>query len=231
MIRANCRNRFTAADFDFVVKSLGKSSRDAVSLSELLTEEDARDAILDHKTLVDSILSQPSHLAISPQFYFYVLTRHVLKQAGIDDRRLADYVASLLETFSHTARMQSPVDRQEGPIQYLCDMMLALRTATPEQTFFIRAHVGNYSLFITGIFHENIARRSRRGAPDCSFYEEAGRSNFKIAADHQVARSAELSDVYDALGARFHDVRLALNHLSDRLLTLDDASASNILLA
>src|SRR5205814_10205659 len=101
--------------------------------------------------------------SISPQFYFYVLTRHVLNETGIDDRRLADYVASLLETFSRTARMNSPVDQQEGPIQYLSDMLLALRKATPAQAFFIRAHVGNYSLFITGIFHESVERRSRRG--------------------------------------------------------------------
>ena len=230
MIRANCRNRFTAADFDFVVKTLGRSKGDAVSLCEMLTDESERDSILDHKMLVDAILSQPAHLSISPQFYFYVLTRHVLNETGITDRRLADYVASLLETFSRTARMQSPVAGHDGPVQYITDMLLALRTATAAQTFFIRAHVGNYSLFVTGIFHENVERRSRRGAPDCSFYEEMGRSNFKVVADHTVARSAELSDIYDVLGERFHDVRLALNQLSDRLINIDD-SASNILLA
>jgi hypothetical protein len=230
MIQANCRARFTAEDFDFVVKTLGKSRGDSVSLLELLTDTDARDSILDHKLLVQAILSQVSHLSISPQFYFYVLTRHVLKETGINDRKLADYVASLLEAFSRTARMKSPVDDEGNPVEYLSDMLLALRAATPAQTFLLRAHVGNYSLFLSGIFHENIERRSRRGAPDFSFYEDVGRTNYKVVSNHVVARSCELSDIYESLADQFHEVRLALNELSDRLLNLDD-DCSNVLLA
>ncbi len=229
MIRANCRNRFTAQDFDFVVKTLGRSRGDAVSLSQMLTDAGERDTILDHQLLFDAVLSQPTHLSISPQFYFYILTRHVLNETGLDDRQLADYVASLLENFSCTARMNAPAGAQEGPIQYLSDMLLALRKATPAQTFYIRAHVGNYSLFIAGIFHECVDRRSRRGGPDCSFYEEMGRSSFKVVASHEVARSAELSGVYDALGEQFHGVRLALNRLADQLINLDDGGAANLL--
>ena len=45
-------------------------------------------------------------------------------------------------------------------------MLIALRDASPVQSFLIRAHVGNYSLFITGIFHETVQHRSQRGAPD-----------------------------------------------------------------
>ena len=35
MIRANCRARFTAADFDFVVRTLARSQTDHVSLVDL----------------------------------------------------------------------------------------------------------------------------------------------------------------------------------------------------
>jgi len=222
MIQANCRDRFTAEDFDFVVKTLSKSSRDSVSLQELLTDSEARDSVLDHDRLLDAILSQPRQLSISPQFYFYVLIRRVLKQTGINDRRISDYLASLLETFSRTARMKSPVDEEGAPIQYLSDMLLALRNASPAQTFLIRAHVGNYSLFITGIFRESIERRSKRGAPDFSYYEDMGRMNYNVVANHAVARSCELSGIFKALSERFRDVRVALNSLSDNMLNIDD---------
>jgi hypothetical protein len=46
------------------------------------------------------ILNDCGHLRISSQFYFYVLARHVLQQGGIGDRKLCNYVASLLEAFS-----------------------------------------------------------------------------------------------------------------------------------
>jgi hypothetical protein len=225
MIKANCRERFTAADFDFVVRTLSRSPRDSVTLVELLTDTEIRDSILDSPRLVESLLNDGASLTISPQLYFYVLLRHVLKDAGLGDRSVADYLASLLETFSQTARMKSPADGQANPIQYVSDMLIALRNASPVQTFLIRAHVGNYSLFITGIFHDTVQHRSQRGAPDVGFYEDIGRSNYRVAAGHQVARSCALSEVFEKLADGFHDVRLALNRLSESLIHLDSPPA------
>lgn len=223
MIKANCRERFTAADFDYVVKTLSRSERDSVNLVDLLTDAEARDSILDSPRLVESMLADGTPLTISPQLYFYVLLRHVLKQTGLNDRNVSDYLASLLETFSRTAGMKSPADGESNPVQYVSDMLIALRNASPVQTFLIRAHVGNYSLFISGIFRDTVESRSQRGAPDVSFYEDVGRSNFRVAAGHQVARSCALSGVFEVLADGFHDVRLALNRLSDSLLHLDSA--------
>ena len=222
MIKANCRDRFTAADFDFVVKTLARSEGESVSLGDLLTDDEARDAILDAPKLVEAVLDGSAPLSISPQLYFYVLLRRVLKEAGLNDRSVSDYVASLLATFSDCARLRSPADGATGPLQYVSDMLIALQAASPTQSFLIRAHVGNYALFITGIFHESVQCRSQRGAPDLEFYEDVGRANYKAAASHRVARSAALSGVYEQLAEQFHDVRLALNRLSDSLLHLDD---------
>ena len=40
--------------------------------------------------------------------------------------------------------------------QYISDMLIALQRVTPEQAFLLRAHVGNYSLFVSGIFHSGM---------------------------------------------------------------------------
>ena len=223
MIKANCRDRFTAADFDFIVKALAASEKDSVSLVELLTDEEARDSILDHPRLFQTILEEGAPLTISPHLYFYILIRHVLKETGLNDRGMSDYVASLLERFSQTARMKSPADGRATPIQYVSDMLVALQTATPVQTFLIRAHVGNYALFIAGIFPATVQSRAGRGAPDVGFYENVGSANYKAAASHRVARSAALTEIYEQLADSFHDVRLALNRLSDSLIHLDDS--------
>src|ERR1700733_16142462 len=87
MIKTNCWDRFTAADFEFVVKTLSKSERDSVNLIDLLTDAEGRDSILDSPRLVESVLENGGTLTISPQLYFYVLIRHVLKQTGLSDRR------------------------------------------------------------------------------------------------------------------------------------------------
>jgi hypothetical protein len=222
MVRANCRARFTATDFNFVVRTLARSPIDQVSLVDLLSDAATRDSVLDHPRLVDAILSNPGQLEISSQFYFYVLARHVFQQAGIGDRKLCDYVASLLEVFSRASLLRSPHPSAGSVTQYISDMLIALQRATPEQAFLLRAYVGNYSLFVSGIFHENMQRRSLRGGPDVKFFEQIGRTNYQLVASHATARRCELDDVFEELADRFRDVRLALNQLSDQLLNLDD---------
>ena len=222
MVRANCRERFTATDFHFVVRTLARSPTDQVSLVDLLSDAATRDSVLDHPRLVDAILSNPGQLEISSQFYFYVLARHVFQQAGIGDRKLCDYVASLLEVFSRASLLRSPHPSAGSVTQYISDMLIALQRVTPEQAFLLRAYVGNYSLFVSGIFHENMQRRSLRGGPDVKFFEQIGRTNYQLVASHATARRCELDDVFEELADRFRDVRLALNQLSDQLLNLDD---------
>jgi hypothetical protein len=222
MIQANCRARFTAADFDFVVRTLARSQSESVSLVDLLADSATRDAVLDSPRLVSAILSNGGQLRISSQFYFFVLARHVLREAGITDRKLSDYIGSLLETFSR-ANISAPHGvADERAHQYISDMLIALTRATPEQAFLIRAHVGNYSLFISGIFHENAQRRSARGGPDLKFYEQIGSRNYGLVANDATAKRCELDDVYEELADRFHEVRLALNHLAEELINLDD---------
>src|SRR5256712_8854882 len=228
MIRETSRARFTAAGYDFIVRTLARSQTDQVSLVDLLSDLETRDSILDHPRLVDAILNNCGHLRISSQFYFYVLARHVLQQGGIGDRKLCDYVASLLETFSHASRLQISDETHHLAEQYISDILIALNRATPEQAFLLRAHVGNYSLFISGIFHENTQRRSLRGGPDIRFYEQIGRTNYQLLASDAVARRCELNDVFGELADRFRDVRLALNQLSDQLLNLDEDARSSL---
>ena len=108
-------------------------------------------------------------------------------------------------------------------------MLIALSRATPEEAFLLRAYVGNYSLFISGIFHENTQQRSLRGAPNLAFYEQVGRRSYHLLSSHATARRCELNDVYAELADRFHDVRVALNELSDRLLHLDEDEAPSLL--
>src|SRR5437773_2577595 len=69
-------------------------------------------------------------------------------------------------------------------------------------------------------------RRSLRGGPDMKFYEQIGRTNFELVASHATARRCELDDVFEELADRFREVRIALNHLSDQLLNLDDPAAA-----
>ena len=223
MITPNCRERLTASDFEFIAGTLGAGRNNSGTLAELLMDGEMRDNILDSESLFQAVLQADAQIHISPQCYFYVLLRHVMKERGIANRETCDYLASLLETFSRTERMRAPGGAGEGTHQYVSDLLLALQKASASQAFLLRAHIGNYTLFISGVFHDRVESRSRRGGPDIEFFEGVGAANFHSAAEHPLARQHALSPVFEELSERFHDLRLALNETAERHLHLDEA--------
>jgi len=220
MIHANCRVRLTAEDFNFVVGVLSKSESDRVSLVKLLTDEETRDAILDHELLARAIIESPERLPISPQLYFYVLCRKVLSGTPVKSREASDYVASLLDGFTRTARLDD--DGGQKSMRYISDMMQALSKAGTHEAFLLRSHTANYALFVSGIFAGNLEKLTRhRGAPGLSFYEAMGQMNYRAASEYREAKKFNLQSVYEELAGGFHEVRIALNDLAGRLLHFD----------
>lgn len=217
MVLANCRAQFTAADFDFVAEVLSREGSSRISLVELLSDPECRDEMLDHEAIIRALLRRDGQVRVSQQLYFYVLTRAVLRQQGIQDRELADYVSAILWKFSKTQRLQSPHEKLPHQFNYIVEMLEALANASAAEAFLIRVHVGNYALFLSGMFHAWVERRQRRGAPDFSFYEDIGRSSFRTAATHKLAYDLDLAQVYHQLARTFRETRLALNTIAQHV--------------
>jgi len=228
VIQANCRAQFTADDFSFVVRVLAKSQRDAVSLVSLLSDEAERDAILDHDLIYNSVVDEIGCLQVSAAFYFYVLTRRVLRRVSLDERALTDYVAAVLLAFSNINQLRAPGEPKPTArsFTYISDLMTQISNSPPEQAFLLRTHMASYALFLSGMFAERVhSHAERRGAPGLSFYESVGQSAYLHVAQHPQARRTELNTVFEQLGGGFHRVRVALNRLTDTLLHLHASPA------
>jgi hypothetical protein len=222
VIQPNCRVQFTAEDIAFIMAVLGKKD-DAPSLVALLTDPETRDLILDNDALFHALLEHRGCLRVSTHFYFYVLVRHVLRASGMDDRPVADYVAELLAEFSRAGRSRLVAPGQSGPLDYFFDMLAALQTADDRAAFCIRAHIGNYSLFLSGVFPDRIRHRAeRRACPDLNYYEEMGCINFHVAGGHRLAQRYDLAAIFETLSTQFAKTRLALNDLAERIFSLGD---------
>ncbi|MFN7138839.1 MAG: hypothetical protein ACK4UN_05835 [Limisphaerales bacterium] len=227
LIQPNCRVQFTARDIDFIVSVLGQRTGNAATLTSLLADTETRDLILDDEALFRALLEQRGYLPVSHHFYFYVLVRHVLRGAGIEDRAVADYVAEVLAEFSNAENVRCIIPGKPHPLDYFFEMLAALQTADPHTSFYIRTHIGNQSLFFSGVFPEHIRYRAeRRGFPDLSYYAELGRANFRVARDHHLARKYDLAEVFDVLSQHFDPARRALNDLADRIFTFTDHEQS-----
>jgi hypothetical protein len=223
MIQANCRVQFAAEDIEFILSVLGAKIGTAECLVKLLADEDSRDLILDDEALLHALLERQGCLRVSSRFYFYILVRNVFRRADLQDRAVADYVAEVLAEFSSAERARCIVPGQAGPMDYFFEMLAALKTADDRTSFFLRAHIGNYSLFLSGVFPDRIRFRAEaRGFPDLKYYEALGRTQYRMASDHRLARQFELTEILGTLSERFKTSRLALNDIADRLFSLGD---------
>src|SRR2546423_10435363 len=211
VIQPNCRVRFTVEDIEFIVSVLGPRTGSAESLVKLLADEETRDLILDDESLFAALLEQRRCLRVSTHFYFYVLVRHVFKRSGIEDRVVADYVAEVLAEYSRIENTRCVVPGRPEPLDYFFEMLTALQTANDPTSFYIRTHVGNHSLFLSGVFPERIRYRAEhKGAPDLKYYEELGRANYRVASDNRLAPKYDLAAAFNRPAGPLKGPRLAL---------------------
>jgi len=234
MIQPNCRVQFAAEDIEFIRSVLGGQPRNTECLLKLLADEGSRDQILDDEALFHALLERRGCLRVSTHFYFYVLVRHVFARSGINDRAVADYVAEVLTEFTRAERARCVVPGQPNPLDYFFEMLAALQTADDRTSFQIRVHIGNHSLFLSGVFPERIRfRAEKKGFPDLKYYEAVGRAQYRVASDHRLAQRYELASIFSTLSQRFETTRLALNDISDRLFSLGDGgeAAERLLIA
>jgi hypothetical protein len=226
LIQPNCRIQFTADDLEFIADTLDRKSPGHQTLLKLLADDETRDLILDDEHLFHALLDHRGCLRVSNRFYFYIIVRNVLKRAGIDDRQVADYTAELLSEYSQQDRTSCRVPGQDANLDYFFEMLAALQQADDRTSFYIRAHIGNHSLFFSGVFPQRIRYRAeKKGFPDLRYYEALGQSSFRIASDHRLAARYDLAPIYATLADRFQETRQALNDMSERLVCLGDLDA------
>ncbi len=223
VIRPTCRLQFTPEDVTFILSTLGSTEREQQALLRLLADPATRDCVLDHESLFRAVLASTDCVPVSTRFYFYVLVRHVLLAAGITDVQVADYVAELLSVFAKASHLRDPLGRGKGSLDYVVDILAAMDTVDDRGKFVLRAHLANFTLFLSGVFPDWIERRrQRKAAPALSYYEEMGRASYRAAAHHRLARTYDLDGVFGTLSDTFHETRCALNEMRVRLLCMDD---------
>lgn len=205
MILANVRERMSPEDLSFVADLLARG--DAV---------DRPEALLDEPTLFELLRDAPGIASPSAPLFLYVAVRHSLRSVGIDDAELSDYLAALLLEFGMRDRAYRIAPTDDAVYHYVTDIVADLEANPGRRGLLLRAHLGNYSLWLSGVFPDRItARVARAGGPGLGYYEEMGARGFRLAADHALAREWRLSGLYALAADQFERLRVGLNRLSD----------------
>src|SRR5215212_2333603 len=129
MIRANTRGRLTAADLQLVILLLSRGSAHRRASYERRLATEGPDPLLDTPELLERLLTVRSMLVPSEALFFYVVVRHALRNAAVDDRELADYLAALLLDFGQRDRAWRIDWNDDGKHHYLVDILADLRRA------------------------------------------------------------------------------------------------------
>lgn len=221
MILPTVRASLTRRDALHLVDLLGRHDAELHEAARQRLETGGLDALLDDPRVRSALLTDPD-VAAPPAVIFYVLVRQALLEAGVDDPGTADFVASVVLAFGRAGRAYRVREDDEHEYLYLVDLVERLRTAPEGEAFLVRSHLGNFSLWLAGLFPDYLESRSRRkGGPPISYYERLGANGYRAAARSPQAAALGLGNVLEDVGLRFTRVRVALNQVSDRYLWPD----------
>ena len=230
MLVANVRSRFTREDAHFALALLAQSGGQAPGESEERLRDEGIDAILDDPRLLRALLATRLGSCASEPLFLYVVARHALLQSGEDEVMLADYAASILLHFGLRGRANRIADADDETYDTLAALIGEVDGPDMRRTLMVRAHLGNYALWLAGIFPDFIEqRRWRRGGPPIDYYDEMGQRGFQLAAEHRLANEHGLKPMFALAAERFAVMRVALNRVSDALMFPNASSPERLM--
>jgi hypothetical protein len=219
MILGNVRASLSRDDAQLALRLVGRESRTELEVAEEILRDQGIDVLLDDPRLLPALIESRVGMNASLPLFCYVIVRHALRNAGEDDRTVADYVAAILLHFGMRDRAHRIAESDDQLYDTLANLLDDVDGPDARRNFLVRQHLGNYALWLSGLFPDWIEhRRWRRGGPDLDYYEDLGRRGFQLAADHRLAQEHGLDALFREVAARFAVLRVALNGVSDALL-------------
>lgn len=224
MIMPTIRASFGRSEALHLIDLLGRHDAEVRDAARERLERGGIDSLLDDPRVLNALLTD-REVKSRPEIIFYVLVRQSMLERGVDDPATADYVASLLEQFGRSRRAYRISEDGEEEYRYLVDMVMRLANATGREAFLLRAHIGNFALWLSGLFPDFLeARTQRRGAPPISYYERMGSTGYQMASESPEAAALGVREVLASVARHFSGVRGALNRVSDRYLWRDSGN-------
>jgi hypothetical protein len=218
MILPNIRATFDRADAHYIIWLLTRGSDPGREREEARLREDGFDAVLDDPRTLNALMSGKQFSTARPELVFYMLIRHALLEDGITDRGVADYLTALVLAFGRGGRAYRVAD-DDKEYRYLTDLVAAGEQSTGQRAFLLHAHLGEFALWLSGLFPDHItARVQRRAAPPISYYEALGSNGYRLAARYEDAEQHGMAELYRNCADFFPALRVALNRVSDRHL-------------
>ena len=148
----------------------------------------------------------------------YQFFRHQLQHGfhvhGFTEPCTVDYISEVLTRFSQTRRLYPVFDAEGRPLERIVDFLATSRltqdcnsgTMNYTQGKFIIRHIGEYALFMSGIFRERLEAHGQ-----LNYFLAHGRSAFWRSADYESDKRRR--EVYRRLYYHFEPISNILDYV------------------
>jgi hypothetical protein len=146
--------------------------------------------------------------------FFERVIRASIHDLALDGDPVAPYLVDLLTRFARTENLH-PRALTLPRLESVVDMMLEIEAAweidaaefRPEHEVNVRRHIGDYTLFMMGIFPERVRRDATT-----SFYISQGKRAYHFVSEHARASTRGGAAPYRRLAERFESYAGALDY-------------------
>ncbi len=156
-----------------------------------------------------------------------LVRRHFFHEAHIADPEIAAYVSGVLVDFTNADNLYRIRDARGRRLEDVAEMLVESHPLLAAQSFdrerAVRKHIGDFTLFFTGLFPEAVAALPRRRPLSVDVfidYVKAGKESYAVVAAFDVGEYRHEAPLFRRLSDRFEECVFGLNLVKGDLETL-----------
>ncbi|HEY3328863.1 MAG TPA: hypothetical protein VGK19_02490 [Capsulimonadaceae bacterium] len=151
-----------------------------------------------------------------------MVERAFLMNIGVFDSAVTQYVADVLTDFTHTRNVYQVRSLSGQPLREVAEMLVEADVRLNATSFNrereVHKHIGNFTLFWTGVFPDALPRMNAGFRKDQLIdYVEQGKSSYAIAASFDHGAYQDEAPVLKRLSSEFELCMLGLNFVRKEL--------------
>jgi hypothetical protein len=158
------------------------------------------------------------------QLFVELVGRHYAQEIGIRDPQVVAYVAHLLAEFCDAEQLMKIRTASGRPLTDVGEMLIESDPVYGPAPSFdrerqVRKHIGDYTLFLAGMFPESINHHRLRRQRVENFVEwvKTGKESYYIVSKFEHFEYAKVAPVFAQLSQKFEDCVYGLNLVKNEL--------------
>ncbi len=157
------------------------------------------------------------------RFFAELVQKHLATTAGIHESDVTTYVSGILVDFTMADNLFRVRNARGKRLEAVADMLIESNPILDGRSFFyereVRKHIGDYTLFLTGLFPEYVHRIGKSGVRVDAFidYMQAGKESYRVVASFDQFEFREAAPVFRRMSERFELCVFGLNLVKQEL--------------